>query len=276
MKNKKITVLIIIFIGIIGVFYYNTLRWLIESWINNPNYSHGFLVPIVSGYIIWKMRGDLYTIVRKESQTGLIFFITGMILYSIADLLVIRFLSGISLIVTISGIVLYIFGKEFMDKIKFPILFLLLAIPVPFVDIVTPSAQTISATGSTGLANILGLPVQREGLLLRMPAGTFEVAIQCSGLNAIISLLTISIIYAFILEGSLLMKSVIVLSSIPLAMIGNILRITLMLTIANIYGQKAAIDYFHDFSDLLLFIIVLIGLFLVGRCFGRLKFKSIF
>lgn len=270
------TYLTIIFIGIIGLFYYNTFGWLIESWLNNPYYSHGFIVPIISAYIIWNMRKDLSNVDKKQSDTGLIFFIVGIMLNGIGILYTIRFLSGLSLIVTIFGVILYLYGWKFINEMKFPILFLLLMVPIPFIDMVAPPAQTISAIGSANIANLLGIPVHRDGLLLKLPVGTFEVALDCSGLMSVISLLTLSIIYAFILEGRLLMKYIIVLSSIPLAMIGNILRITLMLIIANTYGKDAAVNYFHDFSSILLFSIALIGLFLVGRCFGRLKFKKIF
>lgn len=268
--------LAIIFIGIIGAFYYSTLGWLVESWLGNVYYSHGFIVPIISLFIVWRMRKELSSVEKKQSQTGLIVVISGIILQSIAVLFTIRFLSGISLIVAIFGTILYLYGWEFTKKISFPIAFLLLAIPVPFVDMVAPPAQVISAVASADLANVLNIPVSREGLLLHTPKGTFEVAVECSGLKSIISLLTLSIIYAFILEGGLLMKYTIVLSSIPLAMFGNIARITSMLAVANWYGQDAAINYFHDFSSLLLFSIALIGLFAVGRLFGKLRFKEAF
>lgn len=277
MKKEKTEVfLFILLVGIIGVFYHNTINWLIDSWINNQYYSHGFIVPIVSIYIVWNMRKELSNIYRKQSQTGLVLLISGVVLYGVSYMSTIRFLSGLSLVITIFGVILYLHGWEFANKIKFPILFLLMAVPVPFVDLVASPAQTISAVSSSSMANLLGVSVQREGFILNMSTGKFEVALECSGINSIISLLTISIIFAFVLEGSLLMKSVIVLSSVLLAMMGNILRITSTLIVASKYGHEAALNYFHDFSSFLLFSVALIGLFLVGRSFGRLKFKNIF
>ncbi len=264
-----------IFIGAIIVFYFNTFGWLIESWINNIYYSHGFLVPIISGYIIWNMRKELAGVEKKQSQEGLTLFAAGILMQGIGVLWTIRFLSGLSLIVTISGAILFLFGWKFMRKIIVPILFLLLMIPFPFVDIVAPPAQTISAFSSATLANLVGIPVHRDGFVLHLSAGTFEVGLPCSGLRSIISLFTIATIYAFILEGGLLMKFSILVSSIPLALAGNTLRITSVLVIANSYGEEAAMNYFHDFSSLLLFSVALSGLFLVGRCFGRLIFKKI-
>lgn len=266
---------LLVLITLIGIFYYDTLAWLVNSWLNNVYYSHGFIVPIISGFIIWKMRKELLDIRVEPSQTGIVALIVGIILYSIGVMYNARFLSGLSLVTTIFGTMLYIFGWEFVNKIKFPIAFLLLAIPVPFVDIVAPPIQTMSAILATSAANILGFSVTRDGLLLHTPTTTFEVALECSGLKSIISLLTISVIYAFILEGRLLMKYTIVLSSIPLAIIGNVLRIISIMVVEMIYGLDTALN-FHDPADIMLFSVALLGLFIVGRCFGRLKFKEIF
>jgi len=277
MKNDKTNnILFVILILVMGAFYYNTIKWLIISWIYNPYYSNGFVVILLSGYMIWGLRKEVHKIEMKQSQMGLIFLIIGMILYFIASIWTIRFLSGFSLILTIYGGILFLYGWEFTKKISFPILFLLLAIPVPFLDLATPPTQQISAVSSSGLANFIGIPVQREGLVLTMHTGKFEVGTECSGLFSIISLLTTAIIFAYILEGSLIAKLSIVISSIPLALAGNILRITSILAVANRYGHDVAMNYFHDFSDILLFSTVLIGLFIVGRSFGRLKFKNIF
>ena len=267
--------LILTLVGIIGAIYYDTFKWLIESWMVNTYYSHGIIIPIVSGYFIWKMRKDLSNIERNESQHGLIILVAGIILQGIAVLYVTRFLSALSLVITIFGMLIYIYGWKFVNKIKFPILLLLLAIPLPFVDIIAPYAQSISAIASSGLANMVGIPTERNGLLLNTPTGLFEVALECSGLTSVMSLLAISVIYAFIIEGGLLMKFIIVSSSIPLAMIGNILRIVLTLIVANIYGKDTAMSYFHDVSDIMLFSIALIGLLIIGRLFGKIKFKEI-
>lgn len=267
---------LIIFIPIVLIFYYNTIGWLVESWIHNEYYSHGLLVPLISGYIIWNMRKELASVEKKTSQAGLALFAGGIMLQGISILWTIRFLSGISFLLTIAGAVIYLYGWEFMKKIRFPFLFLALMIPMPFVYLITSPAQTISVFSAANLANLIGIPTVREGLILKMPAGAFEVGLECSGINSMISLFTIGIIFAYILEGSNLMKAAVLLSTIPLALAGNILRITSILAVANKYGQEAAINYFHDFSSLLLFSVALIGLFLVGRCFGRLRFRKIF
>ncbi len=264
----------ITFIGVVIAFYYDTFKWLVESWMYNPYYSHGFIVLIISTYIILNMTKDLSGINREESKKGLIVFIGSIILQGIANIYTIRFLSGLSLIMAIFGTLLYIYGWKFAKKVSFPIMFLLLAIPLPFIDIVAPLSQTTSAVMSSSLINDIGIRVQRDGLVLSSAVGSFEVALECSGLKLIMSLLTLSVIYSFILEGSLLMKLVIILSSIPFAIISNVLRIASIIIVANTYGKDVTMNYFHDLSSFLLFGIASVGIFLVGRLFGKLKFKE--
>lgn len=268
--------LLILFFGFLGVFYHNTIRWMIESWVYNEYYSHGFIVPVISGYILWNKRHELALMEKNPSHWGLVFFCGGLVLQVLSGMWTVRFLSGVSLIFVLAGILIYLFGWDFMKKIEFPFLFLILMIPFPLVDIVASPAQSISAFVSTELANLIGIPARLDGLIITLPAGSFEVGIACSGINSIVSLFTISAIFAYILEGRSAMKLTVLLSSIPLAITGNILRITSVLAVASIYGQDAAIDYFHDISSLILFTVSLIGLFIVGRCFGRLRFKKIF
>lgn len=275
-NNRHTIISIIVVLAVIGAFFYSTLQWLVVSWLNNDYYSHGFLIPLISGYLIYNMRNDLKKTEKKQAQEGLFVFMAGMIMYGIGSLNTIRFISGLSLIVTIFGLILYLYGWKFIDKIKFPLLFLIFMIPLPIIDIVAPPAQTIAATGSFDLAKLIGLPIQRDGNQLILPTGAYEVAVECSGLNSLISLLSLGTIYAFILEGSLLRKLTIFFSAVPIAMAGNVLRITSVLIIGYKYGTEVAEGYFHQFSSLVLFSVALIGLFAVGRIFGKLKFKNIF
>lgn len=274
--NSRTIISIVVVSAVIGVFFYSTLQWLVVSWLNNDYYSHGFLIPLISGYIVYNMREDLKNTEKKQTQEGLFVFVGGIIMYGIGSLNTIRFISGLSLIITIFGLVLYLYGWKFTNKIRFPLLFLIFMVPLPIIDIVAPPAQTIAASGSFNIAKLVGIPIQRVGNQLMLPTGTYEVAIECSGLNSLISLLSLGTIYAFILEGGLLMRLTIFFSAVPIAMAGNVLRITSVLIVGYKYGTDVAEGYFHQFSSLVLFSVALIGLFAVGRIFGKLKFKKIF
>jgi exosortase len=263
------------FLLILFFLYFSTLKWLVESWLFNPYYSHGFLVPIISVYVIWRKKENIARIIEKTSSDyGFYIIVIALILYMISFFWTIRFLSGISLIMSLGGLIIFLYGKEIMKEIIFPIGFLIFMVPIPFVDILTPPIQKNSAIYSTKLANIIGIPAFNIGYEIHLPEASFEVAMACSGLRSILSLLVIAVLFAYLLDGSLLLKGTVLLSSIPLAISGNILRITSVLFIASKYGTEAAMEFFHNFSSLILFGVSLLGLFLIGRCFGRLQFKK--
>src|SRR5659263_785998 len=105
---------VFILIPIILLFYYNTMGWLLESWIHNEYYSHGLLVPLISGYLVWNIRKELIAMENKPSQHGLMIFAAGIIIQGISVLWTIRFLSGISLLITIAGAIIYLYAWQFM------------------------------------------------------------------------------------------------------------------------------------------------------------------
>jgi len=212
---------------------------------------------------------------KTSSSLGFFILIFSLLLYVISFIWTIRFLSGISLIISIAGVVCFLYGKELMNEMIFPVFFLIFMVPLPLNDVLAPFFQNISTVCATKLANIIGISAYYTGYEIHLPDSTFEIALSCSGLHSIISLLAIAALFSYIIEGAPIARVIIFISAIPLAMTGNILRITAVLFIANRYGSDMAINFFHSFSSFLLFIFSLIGLFLVGRCFGRLRFKKI-
>lgn len=151
--KKENNYILVALVGAILIFYFNTFIWLVESWLHNEYYSHGPLIPIVSGYIIWRMKDELYSTVKIQANEGLIIFGMGIGVQIISTMMTIRFLSGLSLLMTIAGIIIYLYGWNVMNKIKFPFLFLLLMVPVPFIDYIATPAQHISTISAASLAD---------------------------------------------------------------------------------------------------------------------------
>jgi len=272
-NNKKY---LLIFLSIIFLFFFETLVWLVESWIYNPYYSHGLLIPLISIFLIWKKKNDIIIQEERDSSNfGFYILIASLLLYIISFFWNIRFLSGIALIISIAGVICFFYGNEVLKELTFPIIFLIFMIPLPLNDYLAPFFQSISTVCSAELINMIGISAEYNGYEIHLSNSVFEIALACSGIRSIISLMAIAALFSYLIDGALIAKVIIFLSSIPLALIGNILRITSVLFIADRYGSEAAMNFFHSFSSLMLFIISLTGLFLVGRCFGRLKFKKI-
>lgn len=267
---------LLIFLSIIFLFFFETLVWLVESWIYNPYYSHGFLIPLISIFLIWTKKDDIIIPEEKDSSNlGFYILISSLILYIISFFMNIRFLSGIALIISIAGVICFLYGNVALKELSFPISFLIFMIPLPLNDQLAPFFQSISTVCSAVLINMIGISAEYNGYEIHLSNSVFEIALACSGIRSIISLMAIAALFSYLIDGALIAKIIIFLSSVPLALFGNILRITSVLFIADRYGSETAMNFFHSFSSLMLFIVSLTGLFLVGRCFGRLKFKKI-
>jgi exosortase len=125
--------------------------------------------------------------------------------------------------------------------------------------------QALTAYGAATLGEALGLPVIRDGLILRLYQFVFIVAEPCSGLSSLLSLLALAMLWAYLAHSSLPARLGVLLSVLPLVALANILRVTLVLLVASWYGQEVALGFFHGASSLLLFALSLSGLMLVSR-----------
>jgi len=271
MKIKKITIFISLLLSL-SLLYFPTLIWLINSWLTDPYYSHGFLIPIISCFIAWRN-------IRKNElepfKPGIYIFAFGLILYVIGFIRVFPFLSALSFLFTLSGLILYFYGKPMMRSFLFPISFLIFAIPLPFVFLekVAYVLQSLSARYSASIIEMLGIPVTRVGAEIQLEDASFIIGLPCSGMNSLISLLALAAIFIYILRCPLYKKIALLCITIPIAIFANILRVTSLLLIANAYGAETASGFYHTFFSPLLFIIAFIFLILTSIIIGC-KVKS--
>ena len=284
MKIKKSTIFISLLLSLL---YFRTFIWLINSWLTDPYYSHGFLIPIICGFIAWrnickrenkKPETNSETDLEPEPfkfKPGIFLFAFGLILYVIAFIKVFPFLSALSFLFTASGLILYFYGKPMMRSCLFPISFLIFAIPLPFVFLekVAYVLQSLSAYYPTLIIEMLGIPVTRIGAEIQLEDASFIIGLPCSGMNSLISLLALAAVFIYILRCPLYKKATLLCATIPIAILANILRVTSLLLIANAYGAETANGFFHTFFSPLLFIIAFIFLILISIIIGC-KVKS--
>ncbi len=262
---KKITILLTVLLTIL---YIHTFLWLFNSWLTNPYYSHGILIPIISAFITYKKLDKKN---REPNETplkiGLYVFAFGLILYVIGFIQVFPFLAALSFLFTLSGLILYFYGKSIMRSLLFPISYLIFAIPLPFIllERITFLLQSISIACSSFLIGLFGIPVTIVVTEIQLQNYSFYIGIPCSGINTLISLLALTTIFIYILKCSLNKKIFLFCIAIPIAIFANILRVTLILLIANQYGIEAAMDFFHNVSSPLLFIIAFIFLIIIAK-----------
>jgi exosortase len=250
-----------------AILYRHVIVKLVHDWGADDNYSHGYLIVPVALYFVWERRPKLAAAARRPSALGLMLVVLSVVVLGAGVLGVELFLTRISMLGVVAGIVLFLYGWEHLRILAFPIGFLLLMIPIPaiiFNQIAFPLQLLASRFGEIAL-NLAGIPVLREGNVITLSNTSLEVAEACSGIRSLISLLTLAIVYGYAIERRNWARVVLALASIPVAIAANGVRVAGTGIAAHYVGPEAAQGFFHEFSGWLLFIVAFVLLFAVQR-----------
>jgi exosortase len=179
-------------------------------------------------------------------------------------------LGGIAISPLLFGTVVYLWGWRAARVVAFPIAFLVFGLGLyrGLLNSVGFALQNITATGAAFAGQALGLHIVREGLVIQSQTFAFVVAEACSGMSSLLSLLALAALWTYATRGSQLSRAAVLLSVLPLVLLANTTRVTLVLLVANWFGQDAAIGFFHGASSLVLFGLALGGLLLISRLVG--------
>ena len=238
---------------------YSPVLWrLVRQWYDDPDYSHGFLVPLLSAYLIWQRREKLMAVVRKPSNFGVLVVLFALGLLFLGSLGAELFLTRISIIFMICGLIIYFAGWALLRAMAFPIAFLLFAIPIPVIiynEIVFP-LQFIASRFATSVLETLNLfPIMREGNVLIMPGMRLEVVEACSGIRSLMSLLALAAGYGYLAEKSIVVRWFLIVAMVPLAIISNGTRVMITALMTNYIGPQAAEGFMHEFSGWVIFVV---------------------
>ena len=261
---------LIILVGL-TILYRQVLRELSWDWWNNPDYSQGLILPFVTLFLLWQRREKLAETPSAPSNLGLAVIIGALGLLFAGELGAEFFLTRISLLIFLAGLVLFFYGWKHLKMVSFPGGLLLLAIPLPaiiFYQITFPLQLVASQLGAIFLEGFR-VPVLREGNLIILPNITLEVVEACSGIRSLFSLTTLAILYAYFLEGRTSYRLILVGLSVPLALFCNGLRIMGTGILTQYVNPEAAEGFFHIFSGWFLFATALFSLFLIHRILVR-------
>ncbi len=266
-RDSSITIKILIVVLLL-VLLYPTLRWLIGEWLGNDYYSHGPLVPIVSAFLAWRLwvkRPNASEEQPNDRVPGLGLTLFGLIVYFYMLLQRAYFVAALAMIALIAGLVWYLLGTAVLRRMAFPILFLVFMIPLPFVEPLSVPLAQITGTVAAQCIQLFGVPITVNGAQVTLPNAQLIVGAQCSGLRSIVTLLTLVAVIVFVLQGPWWGKALLALSSLPIAALGNLLRISSLLGVANTWGADAGFKYYHDYSGVVFFLSALALLLLVSR-----------
>ena len=249
------------------VLYADVLTKLFRAWSTDDNYSHGFFIIPIALYLAWERRGRLTAAAIRPSALGLVVVLASAAVLAAGVLGSELFLTRVSLIGMLGGIVLFMFGWQHLKVLTFPLLFLLLMIPLPaiiFNKIAFPLQLLASRAGEYALSSV-DIPVLREGNVLVLANTSLEVAEACSGIRSLISLLTLGIVFGYFADSRMWVRTLIALSTVPVAVVSNGARVAGTGIAAHRFGPAAAQGFFHEFSGWAVFVVAFLLMLGVQR-----------
>lgn len=236
--------------------YQRTVIELAQEWWNNPDYSHGLLVPFAIGYIVHQKWDQIRSLPIQGSWAGLVLIVLSQAINLVGFVGAEFFLQRSSLVLLLAGLVLFCWGWRHLWDAFFALVLLQLSIPLPQIvfNLVALPLQLIASAWAEASLHLLKIPVYREGNILLLPNTALSVAEACSGIRSLMSLITVGVLIAYFMPTRTWVRALFVLSTVPVAIVANAFRVSGTGVLAHYYGAAAAQGFFHTFSGWLVFL----------------------
>ncbi len=251
--------------------YAPVLVRLVGQWIGDEDMGHGFFVPIVAGFIIWQRRDELAAVKPESSWWGLAIIVWGAVQLYLATLGAELFMARLAFVISLVGVVVYLGGWPFLRILRFPLFLLLFMIPIPAIlynQITFPLQILASRMGEVALS-ACGVPVLRNGNILELPSQQLQVVEACSGIRSLLTLSFLSLVYSYFFDKKVWMRPVLLVLTVPIAIVANASRVTLSGLLSGINPELAE-GLYHTISGWVIFMIALALLIAVHAVINRI------
>ena len=251
--------------ALLGVIYYDALAVMVNVWADDENYGHGFFVPFISLFLVWAKREKLWALQPHGSWWGLSLILGGLALYVLGELSSLYTLLHLSFWLVLVGLCWAALGGTILRELSFPLLYLLTMIPLPqfLLQGLSAQLQLLSSALGVGCLQVVGVTAFREGNVIDLGPIQLQVVEACSGLRYLFPLMSLSLLCAYLFQAPMWKRAVVFLSSMPIAIVLNGLRIGVIGVLVEIYGGGAAEGFLHFFEGWVIFLVSLAILVLV-------------
>jgi exosortase A len=258
---------VMLMISLIVFLFPGEIKAAISIWIHSGTYNHCFLILPIFLYMLWCDRTTARDLTPQPSLWG------GGVILTFAGLWLVCSASGVaegaqfSIIGMIQGVLLSFLGRRIYVRLLIPFCFLWLLVPSG--EFIVPTLQLITAKAAATLLDVVGIPTFRDGIAIDVPSGSYLVAPGCSGLNFILAALTIAAAYAELIYRGWCRRLIFVLALLALAVIGNALRVFLIIAIAHATNNVGNIVDNHLLYGWGFFSLLLLAAMAVGQRFRQ-------
>jgi len=255
------------------VAYLPTLYDLVVDWAKDPNYSHGFIIPLVSLYLLRTAWRESPRPETKSGPAGLIVLLAGLLLFVLGTAAAEYFTARFSFVVCLFGLTWYLLGNEFVRRTWFAFFFLCFMIPIPYVIYYALSfpLQLTATKVTVGVLKLIGMGVIQQGNVIHLEGGhSLEVAEACSGMRSLVALLALGALYAYWSQRSVIAKGILFLSTIPISVFANVVRVLFTALLAATVTEAVTEDPLHTIMGLSVFVVAFACLFVENLILKRL------
>ena len=240
---------------LIGYAFWETIGDMVHRWDTKEEYGYGYLIPVITLFLIWQRKNQLAEIEFNPSAVGLLMIILGWALFFLGAVATTHTLSQYGLVVTILGIALALLGWQAFKIVAVPLALLFFMVPLPpfIYNTLSTKLQLISSEIGVAVIRLFGISVYLEGNVIDLGSYKLQVVEACSGLRYLFPLVSLSFIAAYIYTGALWKKAIIFLSSIPITVLMNSFRIGVIGVLVEYGGPEQAEGFLHDFEGWIIF-----------------------
>jgi len=233
-----------------GTVFFDALAYTVDSWFRKEEYSHGFLIPFITVFLIWQKKNEAATARISKYWPGLWVVFAGLCLFFLGELSTLFIIQQYAFLIVVFGLVLAVAGIEIFRLIRIPLFFLFFAIPLPdfIYQGLSSKLQLLSSRLGVCLIRMCNISVYLEGNVIDLGAYKLQVVEACSGLRYLFPLMSLAFICAFFFKAPFWKRAIVFLSSIPVTVFMNSFRVGVIGVLVEYWGPSMAEGFLHDFE----------------------------
>ena len=264
MPNRKVLIAGLAALALLAC-YASTLRGMFNQWWTDEDMSHGFAVPLVIAWIVWRERARWLTLPVSPSWSGFLLLAPAAAMHAISSLGLGLFASAVAFLVSVIGTVLCLGGFGFLRVWAFPAalsLFMLPKLAIVYNQTTLP-LQLLASRLASGVLSHIGFSVVREGVILDVGGHKVSVVEACSGVRYLLSLAFISVVFAYLADVKPWMRWALLIAAVPIAIVANAIRVAVSAAVPALDSGTP-----HEAAGWGVFVLCLALVFLVHRLFN--------
>ena len=269
--KRQVMLLIFLMLAML-VLYYPSFESIVAIWSRSDTFAHGFIIVPISLWLIWRIRDQVLATEPKANYLGIPILLLLGLVWLLANYIGVLAAEQLAAVMMLLVLVFTTLGWRSTTTMAFPLLFVLLAVPIG--EELTPNLIDFTADFTVAMIQMVGIPIYREGNFFQLPTGNWSVVAACSGVRYLIASVTLGVLYAYLNYQSPVKRGLFVVAAFVVPVIANGLRAFMIVMIGHFSDMQLATGVDHLIYGWLFFGIVIGIMFYIGS-FWRDDFENV-